>query len=146
MVSRPMYWEPSRSSALRQQLGAGCPFITCQPPQCSTLPITSSSRFVELIIPYRLLLKIRAELCEGWALQIIYEDDTLEASPLGLSGKRMAKSSRYIALMDYAMPCASGGYPQSKWVAEKVLLLARKHGLPVSLYRPGYGIQYMTIA
>jgi len=43
------------------------------------------------------------------------------------------------------MPCAcgwTGGYPQSKWVAEKVLLLARKLGLPVSLYRPGYGTVY----
>ncbi len=30
-----------------------------------------------------------------------------------------------------------GGYAQSKWVAEKILLLAKKRGLPVAIYRPG---------
>eukprot|EP00808_Paulinella_micropora_P018385 g11656.t1 len=32
----------------------------------------------------------------------------------------------------------SGGYPQSKWVAEKVAMAARAKGVPVSIYRPGY--------
>lgn len=31
-----------------------------------------------------------------------------------------------------------GGYPQSKWVAEKVVIAARKQGIPTSIYRPGY--------
>lgn len=30
-----------------------------------------------------------------------------------------------------------GGYPQSKWIAEKVLKLAAENGVPVSIYRPG---------
>lgn len=30
-----------------------------------------------------------------------------------------------------------GGYTQSKWVAEKVVTIARAKGLPVSIYRPG---------
>jgi amino acid adenylation domain-containing protein/thioester reductase-like protein len=29
------------------------------------------------------------------------------------------------------------GYGQSKWVAERILMLARERGLPVSIYRPG---------
>ena len=30
-----------------------------------------------------------------------------------------------------------GGYLQSKWVADKLVLIARARGLPVSIYRPG---------
>ncbi len=30
-----------------------------------------------------------------------------------------------------------GGYPQSKWVAEQLVVLARSNGLPVVIYRPG---------
>jgi myxalamid-type nonribosomal peptide synthetase MxaA len=30
-----------------------------------------------------------------------------------------------------------GGYSQSKWVAERLALLARRRGLPVTIYRPG---------
>jgi thioester reductase-like protein len=30
-----------------------------------------------------------------------------------------------------------GGYTQSKWVAEKIALIARDRGLPVAIYRPG---------
>jgi thioester reductase-like protein len=30
-----------------------------------------------------------------------------------------------------------GGYPQSKWVAEQLVLRAQAHGLPVRIYRPG---------
>lgn len=37
------------------------------------------------------------------------------------------------------MPSKSitGGYAQSKWVAEKLVTIARSRGLPVSIYRPG---------
>ncbi|NJO96370.1 MAG: amino acid adenylation domain-containing protein [Pleurocapsa sp. CRU_1_2] len=31
----------------------------------------------------------------------------------------------------------SGGYSQSKWVAEKLVAIARERGIPVSIYRPG---------
>ena len=31
----------------------------------------------------------------------------------------------------------AGGYPQSKWVAEKLAYMAGRHGLPVRIYRPG---------
>ncbi|WP_414587304.1 amino acid adenylation domain-containing protein [Scytonema sp. PCC 10023] len=31
----------------------------------------------------------------------------------------------------------AGGYEQSKWVAEKLVTIARTRGLPVSIYRPG---------
>ena len=31
-----------------------------------------------------------------------------------------------------------GGYSQSKWVAEKMVMLARVKGIPVAIYRPGY--------
>jgi myxalamid-type nonribosomal peptide synthetase MxaA len=30
-----------------------------------------------------------------------------------------------------------GGYDQSKWVAEKIVTIARSRGLPVTIYRPG---------
>ena len=30
------------------------------------------------------------------------------------------------------------GYPLSKWVAERLLMSGRRHGLPVSIYRPGF--------
>ncbi|MET9266678.1 thioester reductase domain-containing protein [Amycolatopsis sp. NPDC004079] len=30
-----------------------------------------------------------------------------------------------------------GGYDQSKWVAEQVVMLARRHGVPAAIYRPG---------
>lgn len=30
-----------------------------------------------------------------------------------------------------------GGYAQSKWVAEKLLIKARKRGIPINIYRPG---------
>ncbi|KAL0489141.1 L-2-aminoadipate reductase LYS2 [Acrasis kona] len=32
----------------------------------------------------------------------------------------------------------SGGYPRSKWVAEKLIMNARRRGLPACIYRPGY--------
>jgi L-aminoadipate-semialdehyde dehydrogenase len=35
----------------------------------------------------------------------------------------------------------TGGYPQSKWVAEKILQKARSLGVPVKVYRPGYSKQ-----
>ena len=32
-----------------------------------------------------------------------------------------------------------GGYPQSKWVADKMMIIAREErNIPVSIYRPGY--------
>ncbi len=31
----------------------------------------------------------------------------------------------------------SGGYGQSKWVAERVAFLARERGIPINIYRPG---------
>ncbi|MCZ7434493.1 non-ribosomal peptide synthetase [Streptomyces sp. WMMC1477] len=34
-------------------------------------------------------------------------------------------------------PSADNGYNQSKWVAEKIVALARERGVPVSVYRPG---------
>lgn len=39
------------------------------------------------------------------------------------------------SLDNFTIP--SGGYSQSKWVAEKLVAIARKRGLPVSIYRPG---------
>lgn len=30
-----------------------------------------------------------------------------------------------------------GGYAQSKWVAEELLMQAKEHGVPISIYRPG---------
>lgn len=38
-------------------------------------------------------------------------------------------------LDDYPIP--EGGYTQSKWVAEKLVTIARDRGLPVCIYRPG---------
>jgi len=48
-------------------------------------------------------------------LKVVYEDDPLPSAE-GISG----------------------GYPQSKWVAEKMAHNARAKGLPVAIYRPGY--------
>jgi thioester reductase-like protein len=39
---------------------------------------------------------------------------------------------------DLASPAGlSGGYPQSKWVAERLVDLARRRGVPVTIHRPG---------
>jgi L-aminoadipate-semialdehyde dehydrogenase len=32
----------------------------------------------------------------------------------------------------------NGGYPQSKWVAERLIMNARRRGVPTCIYRPGY--------
>ena len=47
-------------------------------------------------------------------VKVIHEDDTLDHN-----------GSLY------------GGYLQSKWVADKLVLAARSRGLPVCIYRPG---------
>lgn len=39
--------------------------------------------------------------------------------------------------LDHGRPL-DGGYLQSKWVAEKLVALARSRGLPVAVYRPGW--------
>lgn len=39
------------------------------------------------------------------------------------------------SLDNFTIP--SGGYSQSKWIAEKLVAIARERGLPVSIYRPG---------
>ncbi|BAZ30178.1 amino acid adenylation domain-containing protein [Cylindrospermum sp. NIES-4074] len=46
--------------------------------------------------------------------QIVKEDDSINAEDL-----------------------SSSGYTQSKWVAEKLVTIAQKRGLPISIYRPG---------
>ena len=50
-----------------------------------------------------------------FAPQVVEEKDDLQASSKGLSG----------------------GYPQSKWVAERLLIDARNAGTPVCIFRPG---------
>ncbi|QSB13993.1 amino acid adenylation domain-containing protein [Natronosporangium hydrolyticum] len=40
-------------------------------------------------------------------------------------------------LPDNPPPPQDSGYAQSKWVAEKIVALARSRGLPVAVYRPG---------
>jgi thioester reductase-like protein len=35
-------------------------------------------------------------------------------------------------------PDVKGGYPQTKWVAEKLMINIRKYGVPTCIYRPGY--------
>ncbi len=30
------------------------------------------------------------------------------------------------------------GYAQSKWIAERILMIARARGVPVTIFRPGY--------
>lgn len=44
----------------------------------------------------------------------------LEQDPLGFPGELLF-----------------GGYPQSKWVADRIVMLARTRGIPASIYRPG---------
>ncbi len=45
-----------------------------------------------------------------------------------------------VVLESDTLPTCNGlsGYPLSKWAAEKLLMAARAHGLPVTIYRPGY--------
>lgn len=38
-----------------------------------------------------------------------------------------------------------GGYPQSKWVAEKIVQIAREKGTPCNIYRPGYVTGHSSI-
>jgi L-aminoadipate-semialdehyde dehydrogenase len=50
-------------------------------------------------------------------MDLLYEDDEM--------------SSEQAAGME-------GGYPQSKWMAERVVMAARAQGIPTSIYRPGF--------
>ncbi|BAY23347.1 amino acid adenylation domain protein [Calothrix sp. NIES-2100] len=54
------------------------------------------------------------------------------SAPMGTGVKLVSEESN---LDDYPIP--EGGYAQSKWVAEKLVTIARDRGLPVSIYRPG---------
>ncbi|MDF5721977.1 MAG: amino acid adenylation domain-containing protein [Rhizonema sp. PD37] len=54
-------------------------------------------------------------------------------SSVGDSGVRIVREDD--SLDDYQLP--SGGYSQSKWVAEKLVTTARDRGLPVCIYRLG---------
>ncbi|HEY9767131.1 MAG TPA: amino acid adenylation domain-containing protein [Coleofasciculaceae cyanobacterium] len=49
------------------------------------------------------------------------------------SGDRLITATSKID--DFGVP--EGGYAQSKWVADKLVTLARDRGLPVTIYRPG---------
>ncbi|MBD0386348.1 MAG: amino acid adenylation domain-containing protein [Nostoc sp. C3-bin3] len=54
-------------------------------------------------------------------------------SPEGYSGVKIVQEQDN--LNDYQVP--SGGYTQSKWVAEKLVTIARDRGLPVTIHRIG---------
>lgn len=54
------------------------------------------------------------------------------SAPIGTGVKLVCEESK---LDDYPIP--EGGYTQSKWVAEKLVTIARDRGLPVCIYRPG---------
>jgi amino acid adenylation domain-containing protein/thioester reductase-like protein len=54
-------------------------------------------------------------------------------SAKGYSGVKVVREQD--SLDDYQVP--SGGYTQSKWVAEKLVTIARDRGLPVCIYRIG---------
>jgi amino acid adenylation domain-containing protein/thioester reductase-like protein len=54
------------------------------------------------------------------------------SAPMGTGVKLVSEESN---LDDYPIP--EGGYTQSKWVAEKLLAIARDRGLPICIYRPG---------
>ncbi|MBD2245045.1 non-ribosomal peptide synthetase [Nostoc sp. FACHB-888] len=54
-------------------------------------------------------------------------------SPEGYSGVKIVQEQDN--LNDYQVP--SGGYTQSKWVAEKLVNIARDRGLPVTIHRIG---------
>ncbi|MFQ4145498.1 amino acid adenylation domain-containing protein [Chlorogloeopsis sp. ULAP02] len=54
-------------------------------------------------------------------------------SPAGYSGVKVVREQD--SLDDYQVPF--GGYTQSKWVAEKLVTIARDRGLPVCIYRIG---------
>lgn len=54
------------------------------------------------------------------------------SAPIGKVVKLVGEESN---LDDYPIP--EGGYTQSKWVAEKLVNIARDRGLPVSIYRLG---------
>lgn len=54
------------------------------------------------------------------------------SAPTGTGVKLVSEESN---LDDYPIP--ENGYTQSKWVAEKLVTIARDRGLPVCIYRPG---------
>ncbi|BAY99584.1 amino acid adenylation domain protein [Tolypothrix tenuis PCC 7101] len=54
-------------------------------------------------------------------------------SPTTGTGVKLVSEESH--LDDYPIP--EGGYTQSKWVAEKLINIARDRGLPISIYRPG---------
>jgi thioester reductase-like protein len=66
-------------------------------------------------------------------LKPLHYVSTLAACPLeDSSGDKVVHEASF----DYE-GTLYGGYPQSKWVAEQLVLQARANGLPVAIYRPG---------
>jgi L-aminoadipate-semialdehyde dehydrogenase len=82
---------------------------------------------------------------------------TVEALRLACSGDKMKPvhfvsstsvldTEHYVAMdivqeddnLDAAAGALSVGYAQSKWVSEKIIMLARDRGMPVTITRPGY--------
>ena len=103
--------------------------------------------------------KIDIILHNGAWVNFVYPFEVLKPANVGgtqeilrLAGQKRTKAVHYVSTLSVFPPtdeaCSeddgltewqglAGGYAQSKWVAERVLMLARKRGFPITVYRPG---------
>jgi thioester reductase-like protein len=71
--------------------------------------------------------------CQTKVKPVHYVSTSSVFSPMGTSGLQIIREEDDLVYDGFLY----GGYPQSKWVAEKLVRIAGSRGLPVSIYRPG---------
>ena len=102
--------------------------------------IVHCGAWVNSVLPYERLRKANVggtvqvlKLATTHTLKLVHHVSTLSVFEGGdFAGRRIRESD--------AMPDAGaihGGYPQTKWVADKLVIEAARRGVPAAIYRPG---------
>lgn len=98
---------------------------------------------VNLLYPYRRLRgsnvagtkEVLRLATEGGTKRLLYVSSAGVFPPL--SADALTTLTREVDLEEAPPPDLASGYAQSKWVAERLVAIARDRGLPVVIYRPG---------
>jgi thioester reductase-like protein len=101
--------------------------------------IFHSGALVNFVYPYAALRaanvggtrEVLRLACSG-RVKPLHHISTIAVFPLWLEGERSYRETD----LEHG-EVLYGGYSQSKWVAEKMVAVARSRGLPVTVYRPG---------
>lgn len=104
--------------------------------------IYHSGAFVNMVYPYTDLkpanvlgTKEVIRLATTHHIKALHYVSTLSVFPH--KGETLVQHVREQESLDEFLNYVHGGYAQSKWVAEKIVTIARSRGLPVVIYRPG---------